>query len=277
MIKLVHDEVWVFDVEWVPDVASGRRAYELAADLDDRAVLEEMWRRGGATQADPRPYLKTILCRVVSIAAVIRKRTQGGSVSLNLFSLPEPGNGAPDEATLVSRFLTKVGKVKPQLVGFNSQSADLVVLQQRALVHGLSLPEFCARPNKPWEGPDYFARHSDHHIDLKEEFGGWGKATPSLHEFATACRIPGKTDTDGTNVVDLWLAGNVRRIVQYNECDAISTYLVWLRAALMAGHVTPQAFQQEEQQLETLLEARSKQPGHEHLGEYLTRWRALRA
>ena len=96
----------------------------------------------------------------------------------------------------------------------NSRSSDLIILLQRAMVNRLTQPAFCRRPAKPWEGTDYFARGSEAHIDLMEDFGGWGKATPSLHEFATACRIPGKIATDGSQVTDLWLGGDVRSIVQ---------------------------------------------------------------
>jgi hypothetical protein len=275
MLRNIPSEVWAFDVEWVPDVESGRRAYDLPPDADDGDVLTEMWQRGGATEEDPRPYLKTVLCRVVSVAAVIRKRVAPGETTLVLHSLPALDAERCDEADLLRRFLEAVGKAKPQLVGFNSRSADLMILLQRAMVHRLALPDFCARPPKPWEGVDYFARGSEAHIDLKEEFSGWGKATPSLHEFATACRIPGKITTDARQVLDLWLDGDVRRIVQYNECDALSTYLLWLRAALLGGHLTEEQHAKEEQQLEALLAGRAALPGHEHLEAYLAAWRQL--
>lgn len=276
MLKCVPPEVWAFDVEWVPDPDSGRRAYGLPPDLADEAVLEYMWKQGGATDADPRPYLKTVLCCVVSIAAVIRKQTGDGSVSLKLHSLPSPDESAASEPDILRRFLTALGKAKPQLVGFNSQSSDIVILMQRALSNRLALPDFCKRPAKPWEGVDYFARGNDFNIDLKEDLSGWGKATPSLHELATVCRIPGKLGTDGQDVIDLWLAGDVRRIVQYNECDAITTFLLWLRTALLAGHVTPEQHQREETQLEALLAERAESPEQRHLADYLAAWRSLR-
>ena len=68
MFKTVADEVWAFDAEWVPDPAAGRVLYGLADTWTDRMVVEEMWQRNGATDDDPMPYLKTILCRVVSMA-----------------------------------------------------------------------------------------------------------------------------------------------------------------------------------------------------------------
>ncbi len=251
MLKIVPQEVWAFDVEWVPDPQSGRRVYGLPASLSDDEVRRHMWEKGGATEEDPQPYLKTVLCRVVSIASVIRRQGKDGSVSLKLHSLPMQDAMEATEADIIFRFLSALGKAKPQLVGYNSQSSDIIILMQRSLANSLCLPDFCRRPAKPWEGVDYFARGSDYNIDLKEEFGGWGRATPSLHELATVCRIPGKIGTDGQDVVDLWIKGDIGRIVQYNECDALTTYLVWLRAALMAGHLTTDIFLRKKRSLKT--------------------------
>lgn len=276
MLKNIPKELWAFDVEWVPDAASGRRVYGLADITPDAAVLQTMWKQGGADEDDPRPYLKTVMCRVVSIAAVIRRVADDGRVTLDLRSLPNGDAATATEADILNRFLTGIGRATPQLVGFNSRSADLMILLQRAMVHRLVQPEFCRRPAKPWEGTDYFAKGSDAHLDLKELFGGWGRATPSLHEFATCCRIPGKTLAGGHSVIDLWLAGDVRTIVQYNECDALTTYLLWLRAALLAGHLTPEQHAHEEELLEALLRTRGEQDDHEHLLEYVEHWQDLR-
>lgn len=292
MFKFIADEVWVFDAEWAPDIATGRRVYAMAEDASEDAVLQRMWQEGGADEKTPRPYLKTILCRVISIAAVIRSRKEG-VVTLQLRALPDPPNAAMGEADLIKRFLGRLGRDEPprtdrtrregspppppQLVGFNSLESDLMILKQRALALGLSLPGFCHRPNKPWEGADFFARGSDYNIDLKEIFGGWGKRSLSLHEMATASGIPGKIGgVDGQSVVDLWHAGDIRRIVQYNECDAITTYLLWLRAAHLGGHLSHEAFVAEEQQLQSLLEGRAAQGG-EHLAQYLQIWQRWRA
>ncbi len=102
---------------------------------------------------------------------------------------------------------------------------DLLILLQRAAVCGVTAAGFCARPNKPWEGRDYFARYSDWLVDLKQIYGGWGRSTPSLHEIACAARIPGKIDASGDQVLDLWLNDEISKIVAYNEFDALNTSL----------------------------------------------------
>lgn len=279
MLKIIRDRVLAFDLEWVPDPLAGRLLYGLPDDVAPEAAIEEMWRRGGATEDDPTPFLKLVLCRIVSIAGVQRRARADGEVSLTLVSLPaDPDDPAQtSESSIVGRFLEGLGKNEPQLVGFNSQDADLRILIQRAVVLGLRAEKFAARPEKPWLGRDYFARDGEWSVDLKQVLGGFGKATPSLAELATQSGIPGKFDVDGTQVARLWLDGSLRRIVQYNEYDALTTYLVWLRVAHFCGHFTTEQLAAEEERVRALLVAESATPARQHLGAYLEEWDRLRA
>ncbi|NJL45629.1 MAG: hypothetical protein HC922_07635 [Leptolyngbyaceae cyanobacterium SM2_3_12] len=178
MFKSVSRQVCAFDLEWVPDPTSGRRVYDLPDTMPDTEVFQVMWENGGATAEKPRPYLKTALCRVVSVSAIIRELTPRGDVRLRLTALPKNADQPMDEGALISTFLGYVGKHKPQLVGFNSQTSDLPILLQRGIAAGISAPEFCSRPDKPWEGTDYFARYTEAHVDLKAVVSGWGIGTP---------------------------------------------------------------------------------------------------
>jgi predicted PolB exonuclease-like 3'-5' exonuclease len=279
MLKLVPDVLWCFDVEWVPDPISGRRTYQLPQEMPDSDVMQCMWEKGGATPEDPMPYLKTALCRVVSIAAVVRTRRDDGSVHVRLTSLPHDVNDPAQtaEAEVLKRFLEAVGNNKPQLVGFNSKRADLKILVQRAVAQGLHLPEFCQRPEKRYSGEvDYFDHFGDWHIDLIDLLGSGGKSTPSLHEMATVCGIPGKLDVDGQEVAPMWLQGEWQRIVAYNECDALSTYLLWLRTAHFSGKLNSTEYSVEQEALESYLqqEAQRDKP---HLQEFLQQWHYLRS
>ncbi len=276
MFRTVAEELWVFDIEWVPDPATGRRAYGLPESAPDAEVVARMFEAAGATPENPRPFIKTALCRVVSISAIKRRATGSHPVRLELRSMPEAGDAPLDEGTLIANFLESAGKVKPQLVGFNITGADIPILVQRAMAHGVSAPAFCQRPEKPWQGVDYFGgRGSDAVVELMDVFGTWGRGSPSLHELASAAGIPGKLDTAGEQVVDLWQAGDMRRIVEYNEFDVITTYLIWLRGAHLAGFLGTAAWQAEERQLEALLEDRAAGAGP-HLARYLEHWRAHR-
>ena len=278
MIREVFERVWAFDLEWVPDPLAGRVLYDLPDSLPDAEVLREMWRAGGASDEDPTPFLKTAVCRIVSIAVIERRARSDGPGALRLLSLPHsPGN--PDEtreADVVGRFLEALGKYKPQLVGFNSHDSDLKILVQRALVLGVQAADFADRPDKPWNGPDYFARASDSNIDLKQIVGGWGKAVPSLHEIAVQCGIPGKLDVDGNDVARMWLEGRLPEIVAYNEMDALTTYLVWLRLAHFGGYFTTAGYAAEQAEVWSLVE-REIAGGKTYLSRYLDEWSRLRA
>jgi predicted PolB exonuclease-like 3'-5' exonuclease len=277
VIRSVQGRVWAFDVEWVPDPLAGHLVYGISEEITDPAeVMREMWRLGGATEDDPTPFLKTAICRVVSIAAVER-RAGNGEATVNLLSLPRDPASEDEarESHVVGTFLDALGRHRPQLVGFNSIDSDLKVLVQRGVIHGLAAPGFAERPEKPWLGIDYFARGSEWNVDLKEIVGGWGKAVPSLHEMAVQCGIPGKMEIDGNDVAGLWLAGDLARIVRYNEFDALTTYLLWLRVAHFAGHFTTAQYGAEQALVRDLLERESKAEGREHLGVYLEEWKRL--
>ncbi|HIA57835.1 MAG TPA: hypothetical protein EYN97_10615 [Candidatus Lambdaproteobacteria bacterium] len=275
MFKTVNKDVWAFDAEWVPDPEAGRRLYQLQEDTSDSEVIRKMWEEGGADEENPMPYLKTTICRVISIAAVVRTEKENGDVALSLTALPHDITDPQQttEAAILSRFLNAVGEKKPQLVGFNSAKADLKVLLQRAVANGIQAAKFAKRPNKPWEGYDYFdARNSEGHVDLIEILGSYGKSNPSLNEMATVCGIPGKMGISGEEVAPMWLEGRLAEIVAYNECDALSTYLIWLRMAYFGGFFDPQQYTEEQARVRNLLSTEGTLPGKEHLLEFLERW-----
>lgn len=276
MFKTVSNRVWAFDAEWIPDPLAGKMLYKLNNEMPDSEVMQRMWLEGGATEEDPMPYLKTVVCRIVTIAA-IERLVEHGTTKLHLLSLPRDVND-PDqilEKNVVGTFLEKVGQYKPQLVGYNSASADIKAFIQRSIVLGTQAKGFCTRPNKPWEGDDYFdSRNSEASVDLKDVIGGWGKATPSLNEIATLSGIPGKMDVDGQQVANLWLEGKLDEILAYNEFDALTTYLVWLRTAYFGGHFTSEEYQKEQSLVRDLI-AKETDSGKQHLEQYLSEWDRL--
>ena len=112
MFKSVNKDVWAFDAEWVPDPDAGRRLYQLPDDTPDAEVIQKMWEEGGADEENPMPYLKTTICRVISIAAVVRSEKGNGEVALSLTALPHDAADPEhtSEAEILSRFLNAVGE-----------------------------------------------------------------------------------------------------------------------------------------------------------------------
>jgi len=271
MITSVPAEIWAFDCEWVPDLTAGRLIYKLPDELPDSEVLKIMWQEGGATEEDPTPFLKTALCRVVSIATVIRRKNVDGTVQLFLQALPEePDNSNQDEAYILKRFLEEgVGRCNPQLVGYNSRNSDLRILTQRAIFKGMSLFTFSRRLDaKPWESQD---------LDLMNIVSGYGKGyTVTLNEVATLSGIPGKLETSGDDVCGLYYSGRMKDIIHYNCFDAITTYLVWLRMAHFSALFSTGEYISEQLRLKNMLEAMLNKPENAYLQNYMDAWQRLK-
>ena len=279
MFRDVKSKVLAFDIEWVPDPESGKAAYELPEDMPDREVIESMWKEGGATEEEPMPFIKTVLSRIVSISMVFREsRKDGTTERLKFHSIPSIPTSEEDcsERRIIGDFFKILDKHRPQLVGYNSSGADIPILAQRMIRHGLLGGFFTERPNRPWEGADFFARGSDWNVDLMRCVSAWGKGTPSLHEISVVSGIPGKMGgVDGKHVAPMWLEGRLDEIVAYNECDALTTYLLWLKMAHSIGHFDSDRCTEEQGLLRDVIKKESEDPRRSHLSAYLSKWESL--
>lgn len=273
-----HELTLFFDLEWVPDADGAKVLYDLPPETGELDAMKKLWENSTAYSEDvPRPFLKYLFSRIVSIAFLSRRVVfRGGerTIEFSLNSLPKlPVEQMPDEAHLIERFLYFIGQRQPQLVGYNSSESDIQVLIQRGLVKEVSAPEFCSRPGKPWEGRDYFdARNSEWHIDLMSYFSR-GKMGPRLNEIARLCGFPGKLDMDGEQVVDLWLNNDITKIVEYNRIDTLNTYLVWLRLVHFCGRISEESYFTELEDFRIFLETESEKPGNAFLVKFLDKWR----
>jgi hypothetical protein len=214
--------------------------------------------------------------RVVSIAFLSRKPVYVDgerTVEFGLHSLPElPVEDLPDEAPLIERFLYILGKRCPQLVGYNSAASDIQVLIQRGMINEVAAEKFCERPDKPWEGNDYFKRwDNEDHLDMLKLFSGSHGMTPRLDEFAKLCGFPGKIDVKGDQVTDLWLDGNITKIVEYNQIDVLNTYLLWLRLVFFCGKIKDEEYVAEQDAFRAFLESHA-QNDKLFISDFLAKW-----
>lgn len=64
-------------------------------------------------------------------------------------------------------------------------------------------------------------------------------------------------------------------IVRYNQFDALTTFLVWLRAQTLSGHLSPEQMDAEEASIRALVQAKAAEdPGFR---VYLDGWDRLRS
>ena len=276
MIKSIQPTLFSFDVEWIPDPLSAEILHGVKDDPPQsyEDSFHQLWQHNGATEENPQPYIKTILCRIVSICGIYRE-VKEGTVDLKLVSLPADYTDSEQckESKILTGFLRAVGRSKPQLVGYNSVNADIPIIMQRSVVHGLNSFGVGSRPEKPWEGIDYFSNHSDFHIDLGACMGK-GIQTPSLHQAATLSGIPGKIDMDGQSVPEMWIQNRLDTIIHYNEFDAFTTHLLWARVAHFSGLLSDSAYDQEQLLVRELLKQEIEN-GKVHLKSFIDEWDRL--
>jgi predicted PolB exonuclease-like 3'-5' exonuclease len=203
-------------------------------------MFKRLWAAHGATSEEPEPFLPPCLSKIVSIAVVIRKVTNN---QVTLRAGRSVCQRSDEEKAVITRFLSEAGARSPLLVGFGSFRADQPMLVQRALVHGISAPQFCARPNKPWDGRDYFNQYGEGVLDIYQELTMHSSMKGlSLARMSAMCGIPGKVGLDGSQVAQAFLEGRLESIGDYNLADAISTYLLFLRMCLLAGIIDSSSY-----------------------------------
>ena len=71
----------------------------------------------------------------------------------------------------------------------------------------------------------------------------------------------------------MWLEGKLDKIVAYNECDALTIYLLWLRMAHSIGHFDSDQYVEEQRLLRDMITKESEDPQRNHLITYLSEWR----
>jgi 3'-5' exonuclease len=269
-----------FDLEWVPDARGAMRLFDLPADTSEVDAMQELWKRAPQydAEANSRPFLKYMYSRIVSIAFLSREivyRDGEETVQFGLYSLPTcpVEDNEVDEAYIIDRFLEMLGRNRPQLVGFNSADSDLQVLIQRGLINEITAPEFCKRPDKPWDGPDYFdSRNSEAHLDILTRFSNRNGMSPRLDDLAKLCGFPGKIDMQGSQVTDLWLARDVTQIVEYNMIDTLNTYLLWLRLVYFTGQLCEEDYIDEVGIFREFLERECERPERRFVEKFLEKW-----
>jgi len=255
--------VFVFDIETIPDIELGRRIYDLDG-LSDEDIARVMFNKRREETGDSE-FLKLHQHRVCAISAVFR---QGKNV--RVWSLGE--SDSPEEE-LISRFFDGIEKYTPTLVSWNGGGFDLPVLHYRALRHGIRSPRYweTGSDDQSFRWNNYLSRYHSRHTDLMDVLAGYQpRANAPLDQVAVMLGYPGKMGMSGAKVWDEYLAGNIEGIRNYCETDVLNTYLVYLRWQLINGSLTQEQWQSEVDLLQTELEA----SGQSHIREFLSQWQA---
>ncbi|MDH5189815.1 MAG: 3'-5' exonuclease [Gammaproteobacteria bacterium] len=253
--------VFVFDIETIPDTDGGCRIYDLEG-LDDKDVANVMFhqRRQETGGSD---FLRHYLHRVVAISVVLR--------SSNRFKVWSIGEEDSSEKEIIQRFFDGIDKYTPTLVSWNGGGFDLPVLNYRALLHGIEAQRYwdTGEDDQSFKWNNYQSRYHWRHTDLMDVLAGFQpRANAPLDKIATLLGFPGKMGMSGAKVWDQYQAGEIKAIRNYCETDVLNTYLVYLRFELMRGHLSQEGYETECQVVRDSLKEENKP----HLNEFLAAW-----
>lgn len=253
--------IFVFDIETIPDTDGGRKLHGLK-DLSDKDVASIMFHKRRQETGDSE-FLRLHLHKVAAISVVMRSRD-----SFKVWSLGSPES---DEKDIIQRFFDGLDRYTPTLVTWNGTNFDLPVLHYRALLHGIQAPRYWETGNEDqsFRWNNYLSRYHWRHTDLMDVLAGFSpRANAPLDEIATLLGFPGKMGMSGAKVWDYYLDGQIGAIRDYCETDVLNTFLVYLRFELMRGNLTPAEYEQECQVVRDHL----KQETKPHLSEFLQAW-----
>ena len=252
---------FVFDIETVPDVESGRRLYGLE-ELDDDNVGRVMFHKRAA-ETGGSEFLRHHLHRIVAISVVLQTPDK-----FKVWSLGETGSTEQD---LLQHFFDGIERFSPTLVSWNGSGFDLPVIHYRSLLHGIAAPRYWDNGNddKNFRWNNYLSRFHERHTDVMDVLAGYqARAVARLDDIATMLGFPGKMGMDGSKVWDNYQAGDVEGIRNYCETDVLNTYLVYQRFEMIRGRISAARYDQSCQQVRAELEKENKP----HLTEFLQNW-----
>lgn len=257
--------LFVFDIETVPDVDAGRRLYDLDG-LDDKDVAEIMFHK--QRQLSGNDFLRHHLHRVVAISVALR--------SGDRFKLWSLGDAGSPEEELIQRFFDGIDRYSPTLVSWNGSGFDLPVLHYRSMLHGVAASRYweTGADDTSFRWNNYLSRYHERHTDLMDVLAGYQpRASAPLEEVALLLGLPGKLGMHGSLVWERFLAGDVDAIRNYCETDVLNTYLVYLRFELVRGHLNEAGYERECEALREALAGDERA----HVAEFLSAWSERRA
>jgi predicted PolB exonuclease-like 3'-5' exonuclease len=247
-------------IETIPDLATGRKLYDLNGLSDDETAKAMFAIRRAKVGHE---FLPHHLQKIVAISLVLH---QNGTTKV--WSL---GDEQSDEKELITRFFSGVDKHIPTLISWNGSGFDLPVLHYRALLHAVEAPTYweTGENKQHFKWNNYLSRFHARHLDLMDVLAGYqNKAFAPLDEIATMLGFPGKMGMSGALVWDNYLAGNLKAIRDYCETDVLNTYCVYLQFERMRGELTQESW---ETKMTSLRDCLSKETDKPHLQEFLNK------
>ncbi|MBX7490541.1 3'-5' exonuclease [Helicobacter turcicus] len=243
--------VMVFDCETILDVELLKKGFKEAflergvsieqcssLELSQTAMEIQKEQSGSA-------FLPICYHQVVSIAAVFCDEF-GNFIKVGNFK--GVGDSVFDrEKSLIQTFLEYLNKHQPKLVSYNGRGFDMPMLLLRAMKYHLSANAYFEENNpqfnkNKWE--NYRQRYCERfHVDLLEVLGNYGAVRNlKLDVLANLVGFPGKYDTSGDMVLEMYYARKLEQIDTYCQSDVLNTYGLYLNYELLKGNLSKEDY-----------------------------------
>ncbi len=267
-----HKNLFVFDIETVPDVQSARNLLGDYESPDDEIVekLKQYHLRvtDGKNSFFRQPFHKVV---AISFLEAEIHRDEDGSEFYVLKELRSGGNLDSKESDLIVGLFQHLSRLRARIVSFNGRTFDMPVLKYRAMLHGVEA-KWLHKSGDKWN--NYGSKYSlDWHCDLIDAFSDFGaSARVKMDELCALFGFPGKIDVEGSQVDEMFKANRLGEIRDYCELDVLNTYLLYLKYSLHTGSLLKNNYAKCLQDIISYLEDNAeKRP---HLNTFLNAWLA---
>lgn len=229
--------IFTFDIETIPDIASGKKILDLPDNTPNSEVAEIMFTK--QREKNGSDFLPLYLHKIAAISVVLK--------TPSIFKVWSLGDIDAGEKEILERFFTGIEKYTPTLVSWNGSGFDLPVIHYRALLHGIAAPRYweTGDEDQTFRWNNYLNRYHCRHTDVMDVLAMYqSRANAPLDKIAVMLGLPGKMGMDGGKVWESYVNGNIQSIRDYCETDVLNTYLVYLRFCLIQGKINESEYQQ---------------------------------
>lgn len=251
--------ILVFDIETLPDVATGKRLYPDLAQLSDKDAMTQLMAM--REQEAGNPFMPLPLHQIACLSVLW---VANGKMTLKSLSLADHS-----EAQIIQTFFNSIEK-NPLLVSWNGKGFDIPVMVYRALQYGLTAPKLFSQAGE-MKYNNYINRYHDRHTDLMVKLA-MSSTLQKLDVVASMCGFAGKQDIDGYDVVPMVQAGEWDKLTTYCESDVLNTWLIFLRYQRLTGQFTAEQSEQWENMTRDYLQSLTNQDGSLRHDKFLQAW-----
>ncbi len=219
----------VFDIESVPDTRLIKMVKYPSLDIDEAEAVKK-FQEEILVNSDGASYFIPVTFQYPVAICVAKVKEDFSLAEIVLLDSPEY---RPRE--MVRLFWHGVEHIygEASLVSFNGRGFDIPLLELMAYRYGVTVK----RHFRDKFGSRF--RFGTKHIDLHDWLSNYGaiKMQGGLNMLAKLLGKPGKMETTGDAVYDMFLEGKIKEINEYCVHDVLDTYFVFLRSRVILGEL----------------------------------------